>query len=75
MDPKNQFFERLNLRCQCFFDISRYLTNKYSDTVWGYYPPPRIPKWAPKNPFFEQLILGCQFFFISVDIEQKSILT
>ena len=33
--PKNQFFERLKLGCYFFFAISRYLTDKYFDIVWG----------------------------------------
>ena len=47
-------------------DISRNLTDKYFDIVWGCHPPPqRTPKWTPKNQFFEWLNLGCQFVLIS----------
>ena len=41
---KNQFFESLNQGAR-FFDISRYLTDKYFEIVWGYQPsgdPPKI---------------------------------
>ena len=57
------------------FDISRYLTEKYFDIVWGA-TPPELPQMAPlKNQFFEQLNLGCQFVLISTDIQQTNILT
>ena len=38
-------------------DISRYLTDKYFDIVWGVIPR-GPPKWTPKNQFFERLNLG-----------------
>ena len=37
--PKNPFFEWLKLECYFFFDISRYLTDKYFDILWGCHPP------------------------------------
>ena len=33
--PKNNFFYWFNLGCQFFFDINRYLGDKYFDMVWG----------------------------------------
>ena len=40
-----------------FFDISRYLTCKYFDIVWGYPPHPRgPPKVAPQNRQTKQSI-------------------
>ena len=47
-----------------FYDISRYLTDKYFDIVWGATP----PNGPPKNEFFERLNLECQCFMISADI-------
>ena len=49
-----------------FYDISRYLTDKYFDIVWECYPPPPRdpPNRIPKNQFFERLNLGCQFILI-----------
>ena len=32
--PKNQFFERLKLRVPVFYDIRRYLTDKYVDSTF-----------------------------------------
>ena len=50
--PKNQLFERLNLECQLvFYDISRYLTDKYFDIVWGCHPPEDFPNGPPKINF------------------------
>ena len=74
--PKNQLFERLNLECQLvFYDISRYLTDKYFDIVWGCHPPEDPPNGPPKNEFFERLNLECQCFMILADIQQTNILT
>ena len=42
--PKNPFFERLKLEFYFFFDISRYLTDKYFDIGWGCHPPRDHPK-------------------------------
>ena len=57
-------------RALLFFDISRYLTDKYFDIVWGCNPlPPGIPpNGPPKNQFFEWLKLELYFFLMSVDI-------
>ena len=55
-------------RVPVFYDISRYLTDKYFDIVWECHPPRDPPKWNPKNQFFERLDLGCQFILISGDI-------
>ena len=30
-----------------FFDISRYLRDKYFDIIWGYHSPRDPPKWTP----------------------------
>ena len=50
-----------------FFDISRYLRDKYFDIVWGCHPP-----GTPKNQFFEWLQLEFYFFFdISRYITEK----
>ena len=50
-DPyQNQFFERLRLRCQCFFDISRHLRDEYLGIVWGC-PPRDHPNKPPKTNF------------------------
>ena len=66
--PKNQFFERLKLESYFFFDISRYLTDKYFDAVWGCHPPEDPPNGPTKNQFFLRLKLGWQFVLISADI-------
>ena len=46
------------LRVPVCFDISRYLTDKDFDIVWGCHPP-----GTPKNYFFERLNLGSQFVY------------
>ena len=51
-----------------FFDISRYLTDKYFDIVWGCHPSRTPQNRAPKNQFFEWLNLEWQYFMILVDI-------
>ena len=50
---KNQFFQQLNLGCQSFFDIGRYLTDKYFEVPPSFgVPPPRgPPNGLPKNNF------------------------
>ena len=51
--PKNQMFERLKLaRVLVVFDISRYLTDKYFDIVWGCHLPGNPPKWTPQKLIF-----------------------
>ena len=39
-----------------FFDINRYLTDKYFDIVLGCHSPPpgSLSKWTPKSQFFER---------------------
>ena len=44
-----------------FFDISRYLGNKYFDIVWG-----ATSMGHPKKLYFERLNLGCHCFLITV---------
>ena len=57
------------LRVPVYFDISKYLTYKYYDIVWGATPPSGTPQIdPPKNQFFEWLNLGCQSVLISADI-------
>ena len=62
--PKRNFLNGLSEGAS-FFDIGRYLTDKYFDIVWGYHPSPGSPrpKGPAKNPLFEWLKLGFQFFF------------
>ena len=43
-----------------FFDISRYLTDKYFDMVWGC-----RSLGTPQNQVFKQLNLGCHFVDIN----------
>ena len=51
-----------------FFDISRYLRNKYFDVVWGYQPPRGLPKIN-----FEMARAGALLFFdISTFLRDKS---
>ena len=69
--PKHPFFERLKLECYFFFAISRYLTDKYFDIVWGCHPPGYPPNGPIKNQFFERLNLGCYFFLISADHSRR----
>ena len=49
-------------RVLLFFDISRYLTDKYFDIVWGATPPGTPPNGPPKNQFFEWLNLDASLF-------------
>ena len=56
------------------FYISKYLTDKYFDIVWG--SPPETPQMdLPKNQFFERFNLVCQSVLISADIYLTIILT
>ena len=61
--PQKSIFLTAQARVLVLFDISKYLTDKYLDIVWGC--PPGNP---PKNPFFEWLKQEFYFFLISVDI-------
>ena len=54
-------------KVQVCYDISRYLTDKYFDIVWGAIPQGPL-KWTPKNQFFERLNLRCQSVMILGDI-------
>ena len=64
------------LRVPVCFDVSRYLTDKYFDIVWGCQPPQGTPpNEPPKNQFFEWLNLGCQCFMMSGDILLTNTLT
>ena len=44
---KNYFFGRLKLGCHFFVEVSKYLTDKYFDTVCS-----TTPKWTSKNQLF-----------------------
>ena len=62
-------------RALVLFDISRYLTDKYFDIVWGFQtwgfgaaklvPPGTSPNRPHKKQFFKRIKLGCQCFMIS----------
>ena len=54
-------------RVLLFFDISRYLIDKYFDIVWGA-TPQGPPQMDPQKSIFERFELGCQCFMISADI-------
>ena len=71
MDPHKSMFWTAQLRVPLRFDISRRLTNKNFDIVWGCHP----PQGPPKNQFFERLNLGCQSALTSGDIQMTNILT
>ena len=42
----------LNLGCQFCFGISKYLTDKYFNIVWGCHPPEDPPNGSPKKSIF-----------------------
>ena len=65
MEPPKINFLMIQRMVPVFFDISRYLRNKYFDMVWGYHPLGDLPKWIPKNEFFNGLTKGASFFYIS----------
>ena len=65
--PKKSIFLTAQARVLLFFDISRYLTDKYFDIVLGCPTPRGPPNGPPKNQFLEWLNLGCQFVLISAD--------
>ena len=60
--PKNQIFERLNVECQVFYDISRDLTDKYFGVVWGC-PPPGLPQMDPQKSIFWMAQARVQVFY------------
>ena len=41
--PQNQFFERLNLRCQCFLISAQHFLEMINVVVISRVPPPRDP--------------------------------
>ena len=51
MGPQKINFLTAQARVLVLFDISRYLTDKYFDIVWGC-PPPDIPKIDPQKSIF-----------------------
>ena len=63
---QSHFFKRLNLGSQCFFDISRYLTNKYFGMAMGYHPPK-----TPKINFLNGLTSVASVFDISRYLTDK----
>ena len=51
--PPKSMFWMVQLRVPVCYDISRYLTDKYFDIVWGcHHPPGDPPKWTPKKSIF-----------------------
>ena len=62
-------------RVPVFYDISRYLPDKYFGEVRGCHPPGDPPNGPPRKQFFERLSLGCQSVLISTDIQKTNILT
>ena len=69
MGPQKINFLMAQARVLVFFDISRYLTEKYFDIVWGCHPLLGDPPTRPlKNQLFEWLKLRYQCFMISTDI-------
>ena len=51
--PQKWIFWRAQSTMLRFYDISRYLTDKYFDIVWGCHPPSRgTPKWTPQKSIF-----------------------
>ena len=49
-------------RVLLFFDISRYLTDKYFDIVWGA-TPRGPPKWTPQKSIFRTAQARVLLFF------------
>ena len=63
--PKLNFLNGFTLGASFFFDISRYLTDKYFEIGWG------TPRRPPKNQLFEWLNQGCYFCDISRYLTDK----
>ena len=63
MDPPKSIFWMAQLRVPVCFDISRYLTNKYFDIVWGCHPPGTSPNGPPKNIIFWTAQLRIPVFY------------
>ena len=55
--PKYQFFERFKLEGYFFFEISRYLADKYFDIVWGS-PWGGAPQTMSKYLFVKYLLIS-----------------
>ena len=51
MDPQKSIFSTAYLRVPVFYDISRYLTNKYFGVVCGGHPP-GDPQMDPQKSIF-----------------------
>ena len=51
MDPRKSIFSAAQLRVPVFYDISRCLTDKYFDIVWGCHPPGTPQMDPPKINF------------------------
>ena len=59
MDTQQSSFQTAQARVPVFYDISKYLTAKYFDIVWGYLSKNSpLPNGPPKIQFFEWLNLG-----------------
>ena len=67
IDPQKSIFSTAQARVPVFYDISRYLTDKYFDIVWERQSLRGPPNGPRKNQFFEWLNLECQCFMISAD--------
>ena len=52
MDPPKSIFGMAQARVLLCFDISRYLTDKYFDIVWGCDPPLGTPQMDPQKSIF-----------------------
>ena len=61
----------LNKAVLFLIKLSRYLTDKYFDIVWGYLPKNYpTPNGHPKIQVFEWIKLGCKLFLILLNIKQ-----
>ena len=50
--PQKSIFGTAQARVPVFYDISRYLTDKYFGIVWGCHAPGDPPKWTPQKSIF-----------------------
>ena len=55
MGPQKINFLMAQARVLLFLDISRYLTDKYFDVVWGCHAPGDTPNGPQKNNFLNGL--------------------
>ena len=70
--PKTSIFWMAQIRVPVCVDISRYLTEKYFDIVWGGIPLETPPKWTPQKSIFSTTQLRVSVFFdISRDLTDK----